>query len=84
MRGVPSNNCNALDLYLAPLWNPSHWRVELRCLHIRKHAQGDPTTVRNSAKLRAIENLQLLYVVTERACQPLHHSSYNAQTLRIT
>lgn len=32
-----------------PLWNPSHWRVELRCLHIRKHAQGDPTAVRDIA-----------------------------------
>ena len=38
---------NALGLYPAPFWYPTHWRVELRCLHIRKHAQGDHTTVRD-------------------------------------
>jgi hypothetical protein len=38
---------NALGLYPAPFWYPTHWRVELRCLHIRKRAQGDPTTVRD-------------------------------------
>ena len=48
----------------APLWNPSRWGVEPRRLHIRKHAQGDPTTVRDYANLRAIRHLQLPYVVT--------------------
>ena len=38
---------NALGLYPTPFWYPTHWRVELRCLHIRKRAQGDPTAVRD-------------------------------------
>ena len=29
------------------LWLPAHWGVEPRCLHIRKHAQEDPTTVQD-------------------------------------
>ena len=43
-----------------------------RRLHIRKHAQGDPTTVRDFAKFRAISHLQLLMLLLEYAYPRTH------------
>ena len=46
---LPSGRCvhlgsgRLLWLISTPLWKPSHWRVELRCLLNRTRAQGDPT-----------------------------------------
>ena len=53
----------SLGVITASLWHPAAQGVEPFALVIRRTAQEDPHTGR-VAKLRAIENLQLFYVVT--------------------